>query len=105
MLKGVNVNDPTIGLICKSHNYTNNNGNVATGDWVISKNRIGDLVGQTVILTEGSQEPAYKGGEITGYNLLPSGKYMIFFQSDYRYNGWGKHIGQWVKGENPVRYL
>ena len=99
------MNDPKIGLICKSHNYTNNNGNIATGDWVISKNKIGDLVGEDVILTEGSSQAAYTGGQITGYNRLPDGKYVIFFQEDSSYDGYNAHVGSWAKGENPVRYL
>jgi len=99
------VNDPKIGLICKSHNYTENNGNIASGDWVISKDKIGDLVGEDVILTEGSGQAAYAGGEITGFNRLSSGKYMIFFNVDESYDGYDDHIGSWAKGENPVRYL
>jgi hypothetical protein len=99
------MNDPKIGLICKSHNYTTSNGNVTSGDWVISSEKIGDLVGEDIILTEGSDKAAYTGGQITGYNRLPSGKYVIFFNEDSGYDGYNAHVGSWAKGENPVRYL
>jgi len=103
------MKNPKIGLICKSHNYAHQESyegsGVVTGDWVISPKRISTLVGQDVILTESSTSPAYLGGEITGYNRLSNGKYVLFFSEDTSYRGFNGHIPAWTPSTNPVRYL
>ena len=62
-------NIPSIALMCKSHDYeyipvTNT---FVTGDWVISSQRQEELLGETVVLTEGQKSSAYLGGKIVGY--------------------------------------
>jgi len=99
------MKNPKIGLICKSHDYSEVCGSIMTGDWVISPQKIQNLIGQDVILTESSKKPAYSGGEITGYNRLSNGKYVLFFREDSRYSGYESHIANWNSSTNPVRYL
>ena len=99
------MRNPSIGLICKSHNYETINGSTMTGNWVISPKKIETLVGKDVILTESSSKPAYKGGKITGYNRLENGKYALFFKEDDAYSGYAGHLSEWSPATNPVRYL
>ena len=81
-------NKPSLALMCKSHNYeyiplTNT---FVTGDWVISNSRQQELLGETVVLTEGQKKEAYLGGRIVGY--VPSDKpthhtqCKVVFQAD-----------------------
>ena len=101
------MKNPKIGFICKSHDYVHWNDSVLTGNWVISPKKIESLIGSDLILTESSTKPAYMGGEITGYNRLSNGKYMLFFREDSAYAGYAAHVPGWSgnPGTNPVRYL
>ena len=97
-------NTPSLALMCKSHNYqyipTTNT--FVTGDWVISNTRQVELLGETVILTEGQKHGAYLGGRIVGY--VPANKQTmqtqckVVFQADptlvgdtssCNHNNWG----------------
>ena len=81
-------NTPSVALMCKSHDYEYNpaTNTFVTGDWVISNSRQQELLGQTVILTEGQKSDAYLGGRIVGY--VPAEKQTaqtqckVVFQAD-----------------------
>ena len=81
-------NLPSIALMCKTHDYKYipSTNTFVTGDWVISSRRQEELLGETVILTEGQKNPAYLGGKIVGY--VPSNKRTtqtqckVVFQAD-----------------------
>ena len=98
------TNTPAIALMCKSHDYEYIPGTntFVTGDWVISNTRQQELLGQTVILTEGQKSSAYLGGKIVGF--VPSSKptaqtqCKVVFQADpgvigdetsFAHNNWG----------------
>tara|TARA_R110002153_G_scaffold36023_7_gene106871 strand:+ start:6131 stop:6469 length:339 start_codon:yes stop_codon:yes gene_type:complete len=68
------LNKPSIALMCKSHDYTYvpETNTFITGDWVISRSRQEQLIGETVVLTEGQKGAAYLGGTIVGF--VPANK-------------------------------
>lgn len=87
-INNTNFQAPAIALMCKSHDYeyipaTNT---FVTGDWVISKYRQEELLGEKVVLTDSSKNPAYLGGRIVGF--VPSTKRTaqtqckVVFQAD-----------------------
>ena len=90
--------------MCKSHDYEYNpaTNTFVTGDWVISNSRQQELLGETVILTEGQKSEAYLGGKIVGF--VPSTEQTrqtqckVVFQADpsvvgdetsFGHNNWG----------------
>ena len=88
-------NNPKLGLICTSHDYSvvgENKNLIETGNWRISQSKIQDLMESDVFLTESSSKPAYSGGKIVGYRKNPSGKYTLYFEQDSSYNGYEDHI-------------
>lgn len=83
-----NNTKPSIALMCKSHDYEYqpSTNTFVTGDWVISNTRQQELLGETVILTEGQKKEAYLGGKIVGF--VPSNRptrqtqCKVVFQAD-----------------------
>jgi len=82
------TNSPSIALMCKSHDYEYipSTNTFVTGDWVISNKRQSELLGGTVVLTEGQKSTAYLGGKIVGF--VPANKRTtqtqckVVFQAD-----------------------
>jgi hypothetical protein len=102
------MKEPKIALMCKSRNYeympTTNT--FVTGEWVISKKKQEELLGEKVILTESSRGEAYLGGNIVGFvpvnKKTHQTKCKVVFSADpslvgdssaSRHDGWGTGRG------------
>ena len=102
---------PVIALMCKSHNYYTkpNTDKITSPAWVLGEKRAKSLVGQTVILTESQNSPAYIGGTITevkhsatqkGYDGRSIKRFDIVFTPDPAFDGNKDSVGHngWGKG-------
>ena len=92
--------------------------NWETGWWVMNPSKVSELIGCSLILTEGRNKDAYLGGVITGFRVevdeeqkmaLPEThknlrRVCLQFTEDYTLRGNTEHIGNW-ESRNPVRYL
>ena len=87
-----------VALMCKSHNYYTkpNTSTITSPAWVIGSKRAQSLVGQSVILTESKNSPAYIGGIITavnhtatqkGYDGRSIKRYDVVFTPDPNFDG------------------
>jgi len=61
--------------------------NWTSGDWAISVARAQELVGKRIYFHEGQAKPAYFGGVITGFTILPDdhptpGRIVFAFKAD-----------------------
>ena len=84
-INNTNFQAPAIALMCKSHDYeyipaTNT---FVTGDWVISKYRQEELLGEKVVLTDSSKNPAYLGGRIVGFGGNGTGTFNYNVRTVY----------------------
>jgi hypothetical protein len=93
-----------LALMCKSHNYQVDplNSEYRVGNWVISKQKRKELVGESVILTESQSTPAYLGGIIVGFVPSVNGKCEVIFKEvkslmgnadSVKHRGWGSGRG------------
>jgi len=102
-----------VALMCKSHNYYTkpNTDNITSPAWVLGAKRAQSLVGQTVILTQTKNSPAYIGGTITavnhtatqkGYDGRSIKRYDVVFKPDPTFDGNTDAIGHngWGRGRS-----
>jgi hypothetical protein len=103
-----------VALMCKSHNYYKTKlgtSEITSPAWVIGEKRAQSLVGQSVILTESKNSPAYIGGTITAVNHTATQatyggrsikRYDVVFTPDPAFKGNTDAIGHtgWGRGRS-----
>ena len=77
-----------LALCCKKKDYIYDTpSRVRTGNWVIHEKRRAELMGGTVVLTDGQKNAAYLGGRITGFNPTTSNRVEVIFEVDNSLTG------------------
>ena len=108
---------PYIGLMSPTEQHiktlSEERGIYSTGNWPISKSKIGELIGKDLIVVKGSKKPAYIGGKIIDYKFIRKdvdkiGREKSFwaftFEKNDEYDGYKNHYDIW-NGRSIVRYF
>tara|TARA_R110002020_G_scaffold67820_9_gene177954 strand:- start:3639 stop:3977 length:339 start_codon:yes stop_codon:yes gene_type:complete len=101
----------TLTLYCRSQNDTTTaSGEGATGDWCLSKRRLEQSIGSTVLLYNEGGATAYRGGTIKGYakstGNYATPRFCVFFDEDPLLIGDSRTSFSRKKGAaNPVAWV
>lgn len=101
----------TLTLYCRSKNdTTDTNGTGITGDWCLSKKRLEENIGSTILLYSKGGDSAYRGGTISGFSESqgshPTPRFKVFFKEDEALVGDARTSFTRKKGAaNPVSWI